>query len=310
MARFVVCGAVALLLAAAMAAEESAACDERCEAEDSLADDMRSSLLQVDVGWRARAAEAATRATLAEVPEAPRSAAGQGQTGLLQLLHQRQMRAFGDLAAESLTGNQTVDCEQYPMFCDPKVNCAGKPVSNAERHSLEKRLATPTGHANPRAWCLIYPLHAMSLQKCVLESNPLGYAEECYAQQEKLGLVDADAVYCFAAGMCNNTEVTLDTTVQQSEAICDHDFGRNKWLNIGWKDFNDMMDRAKKLLANYGQMNLTDYELFTIAQREAKISAEVACAMGNYQCDVFYCKQKFCTNDHWRTKYGNLSWVP
>eukprot|EP00972_Heterocapsa_arctica_P115353 16447264-Heterocapsa_arctica.AAC.1 len=60
--------------------------------------------------------------------EAPQAAASKGQS-VVELVHKRQERTFTGLAAQAFAANQTVDCEQYPMFCDPKINCAGKPLS-------------------------------------------------------------------------------------------------------------------------------------------------------------------------------------
>mmetsp|Transcript_60853 Transcript_60853/g.156857 ORF Transcript_60853/g.156857 Transcript_60853/m.156857 type:complete len:298 (-) Transcript_60853:154-1047(-) len=293
--RFVACAAASFALVA-VAALSAADCDESCQAEDELINDMRTELLQVDVNWRDK--------VLAQ------SAPGGYQKAFLNLLHTRYERTLAAIASEASATDGPVDCEQYPMFCNPRVNCAGKPLTTAERQSLSKTLSTATGHPNPRSWCLIYPLHAMSLQKCILEGNMTAYAQECYIAQEKLHLVEADAVYCFAADLCNNTEVTSNTTSAEAEAICDRNFGHSNWTSIGWKDFEDMLGRATQLLSNYKQANLTDYELWAIARRESSISAQVGCAMGNYRCDVFYCKQNFCNNDHWRTKYGNLSWTP
>mmetsp|Transcript_2181 Transcript_2181/g.4631 ORF Transcript_2181/g.4631 Transcript_2181/m.4631 type:complete len:369 (-) Transcript_2181:53-1159(-) len=204
-----------------------------------------------------------------------------------------------------------VDCEKYPVFCDPKVNCAANPVSKDERSKWGKKLATDDGHANPRSWCMVYPLYAVSLSKCIVEDDKTTYAQMMYEDQSKAGLSDADAVYCFVSGHCNNTKVNINTTMAESEQICEELYEEH-WKSVGWEDFMGVVARARDTMAKdkkaleAGTLNWSD--MMALAKREATISAMTACAMGNFQCDVFYCKANYCENDSYKKQFGNMSW--
>jgi len=233
--------------------------------------------------------------------QAPGSAERPGPAALLQLARERLRSRVAGLAAQNAS-DQAVDCERYPAFCDPQLDCA-RPISQEERHSLDGRLVTAAGHANPRSWCLLYPLHAESVQKCILENDKLGYAEAAYAQQEKLHLVEADAIYCFAGDVCNQKGVTLSTTPEEAEAVCDSSLGG--WRSVGWKDFTAMLSRFASEMSHY--QHLSEREMLEMAQSETRLSAKVACAMGNYMCDVYYCKRNYCSNEGYRAKYSHLA---
>jgi len=56
-------------------------------------------------------------------------------------------------------------------------------------------------------------------------------------------------------------------------------------------------------------MNLTTWaEKAVVVKNLSAVSAMTACAMGNFHCDVAYCKRSFCNSDSYRAKFGNLSW--
>mmetsp|Transcript_167734 Transcript_167734/g.533336 ORF Transcript_167734/g.533336 Transcript_167734/m.533336 type:complete len:384 (+) Transcript_167734:84-1235(+) len=195
--------------------------------------------------------------------------------------------------AEDEVQEPTVNCSEYPVFCDSKLNCSGNPMTASDRAAWEKQLATPDGHANLRSWCMVYPMYATSVSKCIVEDSKLEYAQAMYKDQSKAQLTEADAVYCFVAGHCNNTEVTVNTTLQEAEGICSERYG-DRWKGVGWADFMGVVARAREEMSStkqaWSEGRASWSELVALARQEAEISAMAACAMGNYQCDVFYCQ--------------------
>jgi len=217
-----------------------------------------------------------------------------------------------DEEAEDEVQEPTVNCSEYPVFCDSKLNCSGNPMTAADRAAWEKQLATPDGHANLRSWCMVYPMYATSVSKCIVEDSKLEYAQAMYKDQSKAQLTEADAVYCFVAGHCNNTEVTVNTTLQEAEGICSERYG-DRWKDVGWADFMGVVSRARAEMSStkqaWSEGRASWSELVALARQEAEISAMAACAMGNYQCDVFYCQANYCQNDDYLQRFGNLSWA-
>eukprot|EP00931_Biecheleriopsis_adriatica_P070603 TRINITY_DN44374_c0_g1_i1.p1 TRINITY_DN44374_c0_g1~~TRINITY_DN44374_c0_g1_i1.p1 ORF type:complete len:347 (+),score=95.87 TRINITY_DN44374_c0_g1_i1:39-1043(+) len=300
--------------------------------EDALALEMRQELLQqsfrhvkagqeVDLGSDIHAEKAELNGELEEQDLALRLEKQQKSLSKLyeeverskEALHQLEERRQQGKLNQVQPSDGPVDCGKYPMFCSPKVNCSQSPLTAAERKSYETRLATADGKANQRSWCLAYPMYATSVQKCIVEGDARGYAKEMFESQKKLKLVEADAIYCFVAGHCNNTEVTDKTTMEQAEAVCDKLYGHERWTHIGWNDFMGVLARALELGTTHKvpkEWNVTGWpSLVKLAHHEAEISAMTACAMGNFQCDVAYCKANYCENPSFRQKFGNLSWV-
>jgi len=203
-----------------------------------------------------------------------------------------------------------VDCQKYPMFCDKKLNCAEDPLTSAEKLAMDSHIAQ-NGKANLRSWCHAYPMYSTSVQRCILDGNPRGYAEEMFQAQQKLKLTSADAMYCFVAGHCNNTEVTEATTQVEASAICDKLYGQ-RWTQIGWNDFMGVLARALELSTTHHvpkEWKVTGWNsLVKLARHEANISAMTACAMGNFQCDLAYCRMNYCNSPEHKSRFGNLSW--
>eukprot|EP00930_Biecheleria_cincta_P046124 TRINITY_DN31812_c0_g1_i1.p1 TRINITY_DN31812_c0_g1~~TRINITY_DN31812_c0_g1_i1.p1 ORF type:complete len:325 (+),score=30.69 TRINITY_DN31812_c0_g1_i1:144-1118(+) len=244
--------------------------------------------------------------------ERTHNTASQKRSSALHRLFKRRRTAS---AKEDPTGPSSgpVNCSAYPMFCNSKVDCATNPLTPEERKTYDKQLATASGKANLRTWCLAYPMYSTSVQKCIVEGDSQGYARATFETQKKLKLLDADAIYCFVAGHCNNTEVTDSTTVEQAEAICDRRYGRERWASIGFKDFMDVLGRALKL-GNTHQVpkewHVTGFgSPVKLARHETDIMAMTACAMGNYRCDVAYCQTNYCNEPSYRARFGNFSWT-
>mmetsp|Transcript_137985 Transcript_137985/g.428843 ORF Transcript_137985/g.428843 Transcript_137985/m.428843 type:complete len:177 (-) Transcript_137985:119-649(-) len=154
---------------------------------------------------------------------------------------------------------------------------------------------TTNGHPNPKAWCKT-PYLKFAIE-CINEKNPLKAAHTLYGvQSDKIRNLDAQ--YCFAAGHCNATSVdasryrafnrssiTVNTTLEEMEAHCDGIYG-DVWKHKAILDF------FHANADGVGRRN--EY-------------AHLACAMGNWHCDVTYCREFYCSNETWQNTYGYLA---
>mmetsp|Transcript_55152 Transcript_55152/g.170836 ORF Transcript_55152/g.170836 Transcript_55152/m.170836 type:complete len:254 (-) Transcript_55152:71-832(-) len=211
-----------------------------------------------------------------------RAAAGPDELALVQHSVEQQ-------ASRSLASRGKVDCDTMPEVCnDGLFDC--QDWKFLEFQSAD--ITAPThGHANPHSMCTVKYLPAW--YQC-LKGDPIKGAHMVYELQAPahprpghLGTIRSyDAGYCFAAGHCNNTKVTAKTTLQEAETMCDEIYGS------AWKGINFNHVTGKKT-DRVGRDNAF---------------AQLACAMGNWHCDIIYCKEMYCDDPTWRSQYQQLSW--
>jgi len=191
------------------------------------------------------------------------------------------LQRAGTLARINLTGLPAgVHCEDVPEACMPPFNC-----NHHTALTMYSSITQSThGHPNYNSWChtpyLDYGLHC---QKSNFREATKALAR---SRQKNTELTEMDGQYCFAAGHCDNVRVSAKTTVEQAEEMCDEMFGHDVWTRKG------LLDLFKAKAGHKRQDN--EY-------------AQLACAMGNFHCDVLYCKDKFCDEEHWKAKYGHLA---
>lgn len=203
------------------------------------------------------------------------------------LLQAHQTRFKGSLSLESGTIPEE-KCQELPAACEAPFNCRRK----THKSMFKDMTQTTNGHPNPNAWC-----HTPYLQfaiQCIKEKNMLKAAHTLWnAQNEKTR--DMDAQYCFAAGHCNMTSInetkyrafnrstiTENTTMEEMEAHCNNLYG-DVWKHKAILDF---------FHANADGMGKNNEY------------AHMACAMGNWHCDVTYCREFYCYDEHWKKTYG------
>mmetsp|Transcript_9459 Transcript_9459/g.25639 ORF Transcript_9459/g.25639 Transcript_9459/m.25639 type:complete len:250 (-) Transcript_9459:110-859(-) len=185
------------------------------------------------------------------------------------------------LSRYNLSGLPTgVHCKDVPEACGPPFNC-----NMHTAVTMYSQITKSTdGHPNYNSWChtpyLEYALH------CKNRNFPEATLSLTRTRERNPALFEMDGQYCFAAGHCDNMEVTEETTVDQMETMCDEIFGHAVWTSKG------LLDLFK---AKAGK------------KRKDNEYAQLACAMGNFHCDVLYCKEKFCGVEHWKGKYGHLA---
>eukprot|EP00429_Kryptoperidinium_foliaceum_P097611 CAMPEP_0176236188 /NCGR_PEP_ID=MMETSP0121_2-20121125/27217_1 /TAXON_ID=160619 /ORGANISM="Kryptoperidinium foliaceum, Strain CCMP 1326" /LENGTH=187 /DNA_ID=CAMNT_0017575617 /DNA_START=42 /DNA_END=605 /DNA_ORIENTATION=- len=177
-------------------------------------------------------------------------------------------------------------------MCGEPFNCWSDPVSEAQSAYWEtEHIATDDGHANIKTWCLD-PSYEDSLAKyCFVEPDLKLNAQLTYKHMAERGYLENEASYCFMQGHCVNPDVNFNTTLAEAEAICDKQYGHEKWTTFAFGQ------RPPEVAAQTAT-GFSD-------PASAEYWALVGCAMGNWHCDVMYCKETYCKMPEWTEKYGH-----
>jgi len=208
------------------------------------------------------------------------------------------------LIAASLLSNSAptldldpVNCSQHPSLCEAPLDCNSKPVTMEEvARWTAVGFATEDGHSNLRIWCTL-PGFADSLVKNCLTNHDLKtHAQVAFDGQVAHGGDQLDGSYCFMEGHCTNMNVTYDTTVEEAEALCDAKYGHETWTSFKLSDFDiveELHPNATSTVTGFHSRAIT--AAYGIA----------ACAMGNFHCDVIYCRDTYCKKPEYVEKYGH-----
>ena len=155
------------------------------------------------------------------------------------------------------------------------------------------------GHTNLQSWCLMSGFRKGIVDSCIIQRELSKAGRLSFEEQGQSGVLEADGSYCFSAGHCLETRVTNATTIADAERLCDEKYGRAVWSTLTIQDV-----LATELSAAVrGQLSLQT----GIQNHEAAVRfAQVACAMGNFHCDVIYCRENYCNKEHFRSRYQHL----
>jgi len=206
--------------------------------------------------------------------------------------------------------NNTFNCWNFPDYCAPPFNC-GAPKTKRSKRGLGA--STAEGHANYQAWCDVFPNHAKAMVACVNGDLPK-YSELMLQEHTerstgvgKMNFSRIQAQYCFQVGHCNDTEVDVHTTPLQAEALCDQ-----RWTHAAWAQ---QLTASEIYLAWQSGVNSGKIWRHARDQRKQQIDdgysralGKLTCAMGNYHCDVHYCKEVYCSNKAWQQEFPDLLW--
>lgn len=188
-----------------------------------------------------------------------------------------------------------VNCTHVPYFCREPFNCHKVPT--------KATIATADGHADYSGWCDGNADHFARAAVSCAAGDLSGYGRIIHQAQLSIQVGPVsfgktveglDAHYCFAFGHCDNKEVTTQTTLREAEAMCDRRFGHEHWTQISKANLSLGPDHIKMGWHGmyFDETGETDF-------------AEMACAMGNYHCDVIYCQQEYCSKQEFIDKYTN-----
>jgi len=190
------------------------------------------------------------------------------------------------------------DCEKYPKMCEAPFNCQTyNPVDTMR--ALAQGFA-PTGEPNVQLWCSA-PFYSNYAHMCLVEKDLVkaGQIQYKWSVDSKTGVDELDASYCFIEGHCSNEAVTNQTTLKEANQMCNERYGKD-WMNFGFKDVMSKWERFKMQVSQPTSNGFHDTAV-------TKIFLKAACAMGNYHCDVAYCKETYCKKDYYIKKYAHLA---
>mmetsp|Transcript_122805 Transcript_122805/g.358421 ORF Transcript_122805/g.358421 Transcript_122805/m.358421 type:complete len:253 (-) Transcript_122805:12-770(-) len=182
-------------------------------------------------------------------------------------------------SSSTRAGARSSVCSIYPVACREPFSCGQPKEEKAERKRMYSQIALQDGHANLQAWCSsVFRTDYVEYVDQCLRGNMQASADIVYDMQRKLSpdgsLLKADAEYCVAAGHCENTDVSENTTLTDAELMCDRKYTRSAWTTLG---IQDLVSAPR-----------------TMTPETAPVWGQLACAMGNFHCDVMYCRLKHC----------------
>jgi len=194
--------------------------------------------------------------------------------------------------------NTTQACEERPWSCEAPYNCQDYTDETQETLAFHK-MATEDNRSNLQGWCskadssnhefidMVEECRTGSMPRSALIGHEVQGREGLAVYGDVAYVWNIDASDCFANGGCTNTEITENTTVEEAEAMCDRRYGREAWASF-----------QGATLGVVGPPWEGEHE------DEWRL---LACAMGNYHCDIFYCRVNYCNDPKMIKKYAHLT---
>mmetsp|Transcript_97013 Transcript_97013/g.283542 ORF Transcript_97013/g.283542 Transcript_97013/m.283542 type:complete len:277 (+) Transcript_97013:82-912(+) len=190
------------------------------------------------------------------------------------------------------------NCTAAPGFCQAPFNChQWKPESLAR---LPFEGAAPGGHPNFGMWCPSPAYHdymdACINQKDLVKAAKLQFS---WSVNQRNSVDELDGSYCFIEGHCSNEAVTNATTLEESNQMCDQRYGRKGWSEFGRWDTIQESSEAMQGMPKDPKNGFKNTKTTTFFLK-------MACLMGNYHCDVMYCKETYCKDPYYINRYAHL----
>jgi len=191
------------------------------------------------------------------------------------------------------------DCQKHPKLCQAPFNCQSWNMAEGVGYAFQGMAAD--GQPNLRTWCMA-PQYDDYIHACIVEKNlkKAGEIQFQWSLNQHSGTDEMDGSYCFIEGHCTNTAVSDNTTLEEARQMCDDRYGRS-----GWSDFG----KLTKMLAVIPSMfkpGAHDPKTGFHSLEVTKVFLKAACAMGNYHCDVGYCRETYCKKPYYINKYQHL----
>jgi len=210
-------------------------------------------------------------------------------------------RLLAQLAAGQFPSLDTkpFDCDKNPGMCAPPFNCQTWTYGDMARIFVEGMAVN--GEPNLRSWCLV-PMYESYMRTCLVDKDLVkaGKIQYEWSLNMHAGVDEADASYCFIEGHCTNTAVTNETTLEEANKMCDERYGHEEWTKTA------SLAKSADAMAAVSAIPLLNMRGGFHDPRTTKYFLMAACAMGNYHCDVVYCKETYCKNPYYVRKYGHL----
>ncbi|CAE7450579.1 scn4aa [Symbiodinium pilosum] len=203
-------------------------------------------------------------------------------------------------------------CSEYPWLCGNPLECRTSqgevPTPEEMKQELKQlyyQVVKTPGKPNINSWCFTSPSYwDLVVKECLAKGDSMASARAQFRYSVLMHPLDEmDASYCFLAGHCQNEEVSAQTTAKQGIEICNRRYPEpGGWQSVGFRDIpNTTLDFNPRTVDTYTHFNTTE---------QAVPYAKLACAQGNYHCDIVYCKETYCKTEYYRKKYQHLSPSP
>uniref|UniRef100_A0A7S4QTM5 Uncharacterized protein n=1 Tax=Alexandrium monilatum TaxID=311494 RepID=A0A7S4QTM5_9DINO len=217
-----------------------------------------------------------------------------------------QARADGALTPD-IHGNTELFCAAWPELCKPPFNCQN--FTDEDQMSWDLYGMAVDGKPNYKTWCTA-PQYTEMISRCAAGNLvEAGQVQFALSEAGMFGglTADNDGSYCFLEGHCVNTAVTENTTAEEAVQMCDERFGRDAWAQFGKKG-NPPEDNI-----GYAFDEQADPRNGFTTRKQTRPYLLAACAMGNFHCDVVYCRETYCKKEYYIKKYSHflkdLGWV-
>merc|ERR1719464_1789756 len=199
---------------------------------------------------------------------------------------------------QTLVARNEFDCEKYPDFCKPPFNCQYVEMGN----NIMFDVVAKNNHLNFQTFCYA-PQYYDYMTTCIQKKDLVAAAQIQFdrsTREENKGVDELDGSYCFIEGHCSNEAVTENTTVEEAEEMCDARYGHADWAKFSMtKSPRAAMSLALGPLTHSRKNGFKDRKI-------TRMFLKLACAMGNYHCDVMYCKETYCKKEYYVEKYKHL----
>jgi len=194
------------------------------------------------------------------------------------------------------------NCSSYPALCAAPFSCQA--YDGPQGLAMSAAIAKD-GSPNLHSWCAMPQYHEY-MSQCVVEKD-LKKAGRTQYENTKAGkhgpnTFEMDGSYCFIEGHCLNQAVHQDTSLDQAAAHCDGRFGHAEWTSLG-DPHSHVTKSFVSLSSKIGKLNQSNG---FPSQEYSKGYTLLACAMGNYHCDVMYCQETYCKDPEMIQKHKHF----
>jgi len=209
--------------------------------------------------------------------------------------------AGAQLPALMLPTAPPFDCASNPHMCRAPFNCQS--WGQKDRFDMMLNGVGKSGHANLRFWCDHAQYGQNLVKECLVNQDLKRSAQVVFdwtvAREDGTDLLDAS--YCFIEGHCTNTAVTDNTTLEEAEAMCDERLGHEAWAS-SFLTKPALMAQLMEVQRKGGMDRREGFRHTLLTGMFLKF----ACSMGNYHCDVQYCKHTYCQKEYYVKKFAHL----
>uniref|UniRef100_A0A7S2CWH9 Uncharacterized protein n=1 Tax=Alexandrium andersonii TaxID=327968 RepID=A0A7S2CWH9_9DINO len=210
-------------------------------------------------------------------------------------------RSLAGAAVDDTAGNILI-CTSYPELCVQPFDCGN--LTMREINDLKRHAMAPDGHANLQMWCAV-PMFAKYINTCIVRKDLVAAAHVQFKwamDHKDEGADELDASYCFIEGHCKDTTVTSETTLEEADRLCDTRFGSGGWGRESLEAIKK--NEVKNFIRHPGSVSAKNG--FQDRGMTTPL-VKTACAMGNYHCDLIYCRETYCKTDYYIQKYSHLA---